>query len=509
MNVIDSGKLFNQLESWQDCLENNCSYQHISNNILNDSDMMSIKHYSSNSKINDRIFPMSGDITSVQVDAIVNVIDELPHDHSTLSCLLSDKITSTQKIFVQNQLKDCSVGEIKITDSFSLPCKLLFHIISPFIQSTKYESDQTDIENYLHFSYRNVLIKALELELLSIAIPIIQSKNAKYSSNVSAHIALKTIRKFLEQHYNRSKLNIVLFTDKFCNNFYDELLPFYFPRCLLKEELNDSNSSHSNKDLAITQKQQKIHIIDNPQHSTDITLLNDNSGSKSNIFKTNRISSKLENSYSQIQDDLDREHLLSGGSYINDLNTDVLLNQTEHQDNYENLLRKARSEDLTEISGIGCLYHCGYDHYERPVIVLVGKWFPFKKINLKKTVLYIILLLDKIVKEDYIVIYFHTLTSRTNYPTFTWLSDLYTTLPYKYKKNLKAFYIVHPTILTKITTWWFTTFMASSIKKKVHNITGLEYLYSFMNQNELEIPAFITEYDISINGINYLHRIDQ
>lgn len=48
-------------------------------------------------------------------------------------------------------------------------------------------------------------------------------------------------------------------------------------------------------------------------------------------------------------------------------------------------------------------------------------------------------------------------------------------------------------------TWWFTTFMAPAIKQKVHNLQGVEYLYSVMSPDQLEIPAYITEYDMSVS----------
>jgi len=51
---------------------------------------------------------------------------------------------------------------------------------------------------------------------------------------------------------------------------------------------------------------------------------------------------------------------------------------------YERLLRRAKTEDLTEVSGIGCLYQSGVDRQGRPVVVFVGKWFPASKINLDK-----------------------------------------------------------------------------------------------------------------------------
>lgn len=52
-------------------------------------------------------------------------------------------------------------------------------------------------------------------------------------------------------------------------------------------------------------------------------------------------------------------------------------------------------------------------------------------------------------------------------------------------------------------TWWFTTFMAPAIKEKVHNFPGIEYLYPDIPPQQLEIPAYITEYDMTINGIRY------
>lgn len=51
---------------------------------------------------------------------------------------------------------------------------------------------------------------------------------------------------------------------------------------------------------------------------------------------------------------------------------------------YERLLRRARSEDLTEVSGIGCLYQSGVDRLGRPVVIFIGKWFPIADIDLDK-----------------------------------------------------------------------------------------------------------------------------
>lgn len=58
----------------------------------------------------------------------------------------------------------------------------------------------------------------------------------------------------------------------------------------------------------------------------------------------------------------------------------------------------------------------------------------FLKLNCYKflqALLYVIKLLDPIVKGDYVIAYFHTLTSTSNYPSLQWLRDVYSVLPYK------------------------------------------------------------------------------
>lgn len=48
--------------------------------------------------------------------------------------------------------------------------------------------------------------------------------------------------------------------------------------------------------------------------------------------------------------------------------------------------------------------------------------------------------------------------------------------------------------------------MAPAIKQKVHNLPGVEYLYEVMPPDQLEIPAYITEYDMTVRrGNRVLH----
>jgi hypothetical protein len=307
-----------------------------------------------------------------------------------------------------------------------------------------------------------------------------------------------TVRRFLEHH--GSSFDIVIFAvDNTDLGIYEVLLPLYFPRSKFEEDaarwqLPSDIGGHDGEPML---PDRQIRIIDNPQH----TLHAD----EESIDLSSQLETSInvgEHAFSQMQGDLDQQRLL-GERPFNDPLADIMVKEIQHQERYERLLRRAKTEDLTEVSGIGCLYQSGVDRLGRPVVVFIGKWFPFNKINLDKALLYLITLLDPIVKGDYVIAYFHTLTSSSNYPSFSWLREVYNVLPYKYKKNLKAFYIVHPTFWTKMMTWWFTTFMAPAIKQKVHSLPGVEYLYAVMSPDQLEIPAFITEHDMTINGLRY------
>lgn len=41
--------------------------------------------------------------------------------------------------------------------------------------------------------------------------------------------------------------------------------------------------------------------------------------------------------------------------------------------------------------------------------------------------------------------------------------------------------------------------MAPAIKAKVHSLPGVEHLYAAITKDQLEIPAYITEYDMAVS----------
>lgn len=53
--------------------------------------------------------------------------------------------------------------------------------------------------------------------------------------------------------------------------------------------------------------------------------------------------------------------------------------------------------------------------------------------------------LDQYVENDYCLVYFHHGLNSTNKPSLNWLWKANRLFDRKYKKNLKALYLIHPT----------------------------------------------------------------
>jgi len=69
---------------------------------------------------------------------------------------------------------------------------------------------------------------------------------------------------------------------------------------------------------------------------------------------------------------------------------------------------------------------------------------------------YLMYTLDKFVEEDYSLVYFHYGLTNENKPPLSWLWQAYRAFDRKYKKNLKALYLVHPTNFIRVIWQIFT-----------------------------------------------------
>nr|XP_006639424.1 PREDICTED: ganglioside-induced differentiation-associated protein 2 [Lepisosteus oculatus] len=172
----------------------------------------------------------------------------------------------------------------------------------------------------------------------------------------------------------------------------------------------------------------------------------------------------------------------------------------QHLRNYNRWLCRARAEDLSDIAALKALYQTGVDTCGRTVMVVVGRNIPVTLIDMEKALLYFIHVMDHITVKEYVMVYFHTLTNEHNHLDSEFLKKLYDIVDVKYKKNLKAFYFVHPTFRSKISAWFFTTFSVSGLKDKVHHVETLQQLFTCVVPEQIDIPPFVLEYEARVNG---------
>lgn len=101
--------------------------------------------------------------------------------------------------------------------------------------------------------------------------------------------------------------------------------------------------------------------------------------------------------------------------------------------------------------------------------------------------------LDRVVDLDYSIVYFHYGLRSHNKPPLKWLIQTYQMLDRRYKKNLKALYLVHPTRFIRIAWKIFQPFISYKFERKVHYVNYVQELNTSLRLASLNIPQPILE----------------
>ncbi|KAG1650407.1 Protein GDAP2 [Nymphon striatum] len=485
--------------------------------------------------LNKKVVLWLGDIVRLNADAIVNSSNEALNEINTLSDRIHLRSGPQLQDEIRRNLKNCRTGDAKITSGYNLPAKHVIHTVGPKY-NLKYqtaaesalfscyrkvlhiakkltlclksiEANTTDGKHSLFLGYQPIDIvgsdtptMCLENKLSTIALCIINSIRRGYPAEEGAHIALRTIRRFLEKH--GEGINCIVFAVENQDiGVYELIMPLYFPRNEMEEEYARYNlpKDVGNEDGEPVIADRMIRIATRPMQ-TEVS----EDADMSQDFDSSVIIGN--HSFSKMVDDVDKKKLSepsrssAAAALLNrPTNEEILTIELQRKNKYERLLRRAQNEDFSEISSLRAMYQSGVDKFGRPVIVFVGRMIKVEELDFDKALLYLIHTLDPIVQKDFIIVYLHTMTTKDNQIPVSLLKAFYNTLDYKYKKHLKAFYMVHPTFWSKIMSWWFTMFTASHLKHKLVNLSGIEYLYHSINADQLDIPQFVIEYDYKVS----------
>uniref|UniRef100_A0A671YCR3 Rho GTPase activating protein 1 n=1 Tax=Sparus aurata TaxID=8175 RepID=A0A671YCR3_SPAAU len=138
----------------------------------------------------------------------------------------------------------------------------------------------------------------------------------------------------------------------------------------------------------------------------------------------------------------------------------------------------------------------GDDNFGRKVIVFNAcRMPPHHQLDHHKLLMYLKGTLDQYVESDYTLIYFHHGLTSENKPSLSWLRDAYREFDRKYKKNIKALYIVHPTMFIKTLLILFKPIISFKFGRKINYVSYLSELEDVVKCEQLIIPARVKEYD--------------
>jgi len=158
--------------------------------------------------IKQKIKLLKGDITQLEVDAIVNAANTSLLGGGGVDGAIH-RAAGSELLEECKTLGGCATGQAKVTKGYQLPAKYIIHTVGPVWRGgAKGEAKQ------LSSCYVATFKLALEHKIKTIAFPAVSCGIYGFPIAQAALIAVKETANFLEQHPEMEAVDFVCFSDE-------------------------------------------------------------------------------------------------------------------------------------------------------------------------------------------------------------------------------------------------------------------------------------------------------
>lgn len=157
--------------------------------------------------LSDRIQVVQGDITKLDVDAIVNAANTSLLGGGGVDGAIH-LAAGPELVAECRTLHGCKTGQARITHGYRLPARWVIHTVGPV-----WQGGQAEEEELLASCYRESLKIARDRELNTVAIPAISTGVYRFPVPLAAHIAARETAAFLAANPLPHRVMLVCFGD--------------------------------------------------------------------------------------------------------------------------------------------------------------------------------------------------------------------------------------------------------------------------------------------------------